>query len=151
VLVAMMASALLVPVAMVISPGTALAAGCNGNAVGSWSNNCTVAEGSVSNLVIGLQEFIDGFEGCGQLTTDGAFGPATLSAVKCMQRFFNISADGIVGPITWGTMQADEVHRSTSGGWSYWSTFGAGNFRESTSTEAWQTYDGYGGARWVTF
>lgn len=151
VLVAMMASALLVPVAVVISPGTALAAGCNSNAVGSWSNNCTVVQGDSGNLVIGLQVFIDGFEGCGQINSDGAFGPITLTAVKCMQRLLNVTPDGAVGPITWGAMASDEAHRSTSGGWSYWSTTGPGNFRENTSTGAWQTWDGFGGARWVTF
>jgi hypothetical protein len=74
-----------------------------------------------------------------------------LTAVKCMQGLLNVSPDGIVGPITWGAMQADEVHRSTGGGWSNWSTFGAPNFRESTSTSAWQVWDPLGGRGWVTF
>ncbi len=145
VVLAMAASSLLVPLAIVVSPGTALASGCNSNAVGSWSNNCSVVEGDDSNLVIGLQIFIDGFEGCGQITPDGSFGPLTLAAVKCMQGLLGVTADGSVGPITWGAMQSSLVKDATSGGWQYWGP-GPGDFRENTSSKAWETYDG----SWVT-
>ena len=145
----MAASSLLVPLAIVVSPGTALASGCNSNAVGSWSNNCTLVEGDDSSLVIGLQEWIDSNGTCGQITTDGSFGPATLTAVKCSQTFLGVTADGSVGPITWGAMQSRLAEDSTSGGWQYWGV-GAGDFRENTSTKAWDTYDGDGGAHWVT-
>jgi peptidoglycan hydrolase-like protein with peptidoglycan-binding domain len=149
VVVALAASSLLVPLAVAVSPGTALASGCNSNAVGSWSNNCTVVEGDVNNLVIGLQSFIDEFEGCGQITTDGSFGPNTLRAVKCMQGLLGVTPDGSVGPITWGAMQSDLVKRNTSGGWLYWGNYNGAVFRENTSTRAWETLDEVGG-HWVT-
>jgi peptidoglycan hydrolase-like protein with peptidoglycan-binding domain len=147
----MAASSLLVPLAIVVSPGTALASGCNSNAVGSWSNNCTLVEGDDSNLVIGLQEWIDSNGTCGQIATDGSFGPATLTAVKCTQTFLGVTADGSVGPITWSAMQADLIKVRTSGSEEYWGTeAGSAVFGENTSSKAWETYDGDGGAHWVT-
>jgi peptidoglycan hydrolase-like protein with peptidoglycan-binding domain len=144
----MAASSLLVPIAIVASPGTALASGCNSNAVGSWSNNCTVVEGDVSNLVIGVQAYSQEVS-CGPAADDGSFGPATLAAVKCMQTKLGVTADGSAGPITWGAMQADLSKTTTSGGWVYWGAdFGAKDFRESTSTDAWDVWDTSSGT-WV--
>jgi peptidoglycan hydrolase-like protein with peptidoglycan-binding domain len=138
----MAASSLLVPLAIVASPGTALAAGCNSNAVGSWSNNCTVVEGDSGNLVRGVQAYADEIEGCGGIVDDGSFGPATLKAVKCLQVRLGVTADGSVGPITWSTMQADLSRTTTSGGWVYYGAdIGAEQFRESTSTNVWNNWD----------
>ena len=39
---------------------------------------------------------------------DGAFGPATESAVKVVQRQFGIAEDGVVGPATWGCLVAGQ-------------------------------------------
>lgn len=38
------------------------------------------------------------------LSTDGIFGPATLSATKRYQSSVKVVSDGIVGPITWGKL-----------------------------------------------
>jgi peptidoglycan hydrolase-like protein with peptidoglycan-binding domain len=35
------------------------------------------------------------------LTVDGRFGDKTRTAVICIQRFYGLKQDGIIGPITW--------------------------------------------------
>jgi peptidoglycan hydrolase-like protein with peptidoglycan-binding domain len=39
-------------------------------------------------------------------STDGIFGPKTEKAVRAFQRDAGIAVDGIVGEITWTTMEA---------------------------------------------
>jgi zinc D-Ala-D-Ala carboxypeptidase len=36
-----------------------------------------------------------------KLTRDGSFGPLTRDAIKRFQRCVGITADGVVGPVTW--------------------------------------------------
>lgn len=38
------------------------------------------------------------------IAVDGNFGPVTSQAVKCVQEFFRVSVDGIVGPETWSIL-----------------------------------------------
>ncbi len=40
----------------------------------------------------------------GSAGIDGQFGPATLTATKAFQREYSLSADGIIGPLTWGKL-----------------------------------------------
>ncbi len=42
------------------------------------------------------------------LTADGAFGPATVKAVKQFQASEGLPADGVVGPATWDALEADQ-------------------------------------------
>jgi lysozyme len=42
--------------------------------------------------------------GHGGIAEDGIFGQATLNAVKGYQRCVHITADGIIGPVTWGNL-----------------------------------------------
>lgn len=44
------------------------------------------------------------------ITIDGVFGPMTTSATECFQRVEHLTADGIVGPATYGAM-CSELNR----------------------------------------
>ncbi|MBO7358660.1 MAG: peptidoglycan-binding protein [Clostridia bacterium] len=62
----------------------------------------TIRKGSRGDAVRLLQEILNtlGYE-CGK--TDGIFGKNTLSAVKKYQADNGLEADGIAGPLTWGS------------------------------------------------
>jgi peptidoglycan hydrolase-like protein with peptidoglycan-binding domain len=130
--------------AAVAIPGTASASApavlCNGEATGSWSNNCTVSKGSTGGLVIGVQQVINGFGSCGEIAVDGDFGPMTDTAVRCWQSAHSLANDGMVGPLTWGAMQGSLHNRGRSGDWALWSSYpaaGTHNFQQWVPTGAW--------------
>ena len=62
----------------------------------------TLREGSNGYAVKALQTQLNAHGA--NLTVDGAFGPATRSAVTSFQSSRNIGVDGIVGPQTWLTL-----------------------------------------------
>jgi peptidoglycan hydrolase-like protein with peptidoglycan-binding domain len=61
----------------------------------------TIKRGSTAASVKYLQDTINRKAG-GGITVDGKFGPTTENRVKDVQRYFKLTADGIVGPKTWG-------------------------------------------------
>jgi hypothetical protein len=67
----------------------------------------TLRVGQKSAAVVDLQQSLNA-TGAG-LAADGAFGPATLRAVKDFQRAGGLSADGVVGPKTWARLDAGDV------------------------------------------
>ncbi len=50
------------------------------------------------------------------VSVDGAFGPATASAVKQFQSSKGLTADGIVGPKTWQALNSAPTGKPSSGG-----------------------------------
>lgn len=64
--------------------------------------------GSSGNAVSNLQYYLNaiGFTSTTipQLTVDGVFGAATQRAVLEFQRLYSLTADGLVGPITWAAI-----------------------------------------------
>ncbi|MEU8763625.1 penicillin-insensitive murein endopeptidase [Streptomyces sp. NPDC048659] len=60
----------------------------------------TVREGDNGSAVKAVQYLLNAKRSAG-LTVDGAFGPATATAVKTFQSHAGLSADGVVGPDTW--------------------------------------------------
>ena len=123
----------------------ARAASCNTTATGSWSNNCTIYEGNISNFVYAIQETIlESNAPCNPGNADGDFGPQTLAAVKCFQKWSGFplnQQDGIVGPQTWGALQHTLTNVGSYMGWTYWVTqFNGQIFRESDADREWQVF-----------
>lgn len=107
---------------------TAFASGCNTVATDSWSNNCTVSEGNISNFVYAIQTAINESIGNGCVTEiDGNFGSSTLTAVKCFQaaKGFPLNErDGVVGPMTWGALRGVLTFDHLNAGWDYYHSQG---------------------------
>jgi len=124
---------------------TAHAASCNSVATGSWSNNCTVSEGNISNFVYAIQLTIDESKTPCGANTDGNFGPQTFTAVKCFQKaegFPPDEQDGIVGPMTWGALFGTLTHDHDAGGWDYYhgQIYTTVDFRKFASSGIWYVH-----------
>jgi zinc D-Ala-D-Ala carboxypeptidase len=79
----------------VVTAGPAQADGCY-----TWGR--TLSQGASGDDVRQLQIRVSGYPGYGAvLALDGAFGPATRSAVIRFQQAYGLSADGIAGPQTY--------------------------------------------------
>jgi peptidoglycan hydrolase-like protein with peptidoglycan-binding domain len=70
---------------------------------GSGGSGPTLRQGMKGDAVKQLQQRLAQL-GCDPGGADGDFGPKTLAAVKKFQRQSGITADGIVGPQTWGKL-----------------------------------------------
>lgn len=64
----------------------------SGNLVGAWQS-ILWADGYLNK--------------CGSSGIDGAFGSVTQGATKTWQSAHGLTADGVVGPLTWGAARAD--------------------------------------------
>ena len=66
--------------------------------------------GSSGENVRRVQNWLNGvgsyYTSIPRLTVDGRFGSATQSAVIAFQQLFGLSADGVVGPLTWNKLYA---------------------------------------------
>jgi len=62
----------------------------------------TVRQGSRGPAVEELQQKLNADGATPPLVADGIFGPLTRVAVVAFQRKYDLSPDGIVGPLTWG-------------------------------------------------
>jgi peptidoglycan hydrolase-like protein with peptidoglycan-binding domain len=67
-------------------------------------------QGNTGSAVSGLQQCLKGLASYYSLPTldpgavDGNFGPATKNAVVNYQNLISLTADGIVGPVTWSNL-----------------------------------------------
>jgi peptidoglycan hydrolase-like protein with peptidoglycan-binding domain len=66
---------------------------------GSFSPNCTMGQGSLSNAVAELQDSLNRCHSQ-NIDVDREFGPRTRAALIATQRDLHISADGVYGPQT---------------------------------------------------
>ena len=65
----------------------------------------TLKKGSEGSSVKALQTLLIGYGySCGSWGADGDFGSATDNAVRAYQKAKGLVVDGIVGPVTWGTL-----------------------------------------------
>ncbi len=67
----------------------------------------TLATGSTGDDVRRLQRILVMMKGLGDTDIDGIFGARTEAAVRDFQSGAGLTADGIVGPATWGALPAD--------------------------------------------
>jgi hypothetical protein len=78
--------------------------GSTGGAVPTWMETLmhalpTVRQGDHGEAVETVQGLLNARSHA--VAIDGDFGPATTAAVKAVQRWGDVAADGIVGPATW--------------------------------------------------
>ncbi|MBS2026868.1 MAG: peptidoglycan-binding protein [Deltaproteobacteria bacterium] len=72
----------------------------------------TLKQGASGSDVVALQQALTalGYDTGG---ADGSFGPHTLAAVKQFQAAQGLTADGVVGPMTWAALDAASAGSST--------------------------------------
>ncbi|MEU8157676.1 D-Ala-D-Ala carboxypeptidase family metallohydrolase [Micromonospora sp. NPDC048986] len=96
-----------------VTAGAAQADGCY-----TWGR--TLSQGASGEDVRQLQIRVAGYPGYGAvLTLDGAYGPATRSAVIRFQQAYGLPADGIAGPQTFNRLYALQDDDCTPANFSY--------------------------------
>ncbi|HZG60180.1 MAG TPA: peptidoglycan-binding domain-containing protein [Anoxybacillus sp.] len=83
----------------------------------NWANNDTVGYGHVTSggYVYAVQRMLKDTS-WGYSDVDGYWGSKTYNGVVAFQKNEGISADGLVGPVTWGEFQDYMVYAGTNGG-----------------------------------
>ncbi|MDG4809139.1 D-Ala-D-Ala carboxypeptidase family metallohydrolase [Micromonospora sp. WMMD1120] len=100
-------------VGVTLTAGAAQADGCY-----TWGR--TLSQGASGEDVRQLQIRVAGYPGYGAvLGIDGAFGPATRSAVIRFQQAYGLPADGIAGPQTFNRLYALQDNDCTPANFSY--------------------------------
>ncbi|MGD1712141.1 peptidoglycan-binding domain-containing protein [Dapis sp. BLCC M172] len=73
----------------------------------------TISLGSTGEDVKYLQTVLNTIVANNSLVVDGIFGVATQEAVIAFQKSSGLTADGIVGPQTWGLIDTGKIARPT--------------------------------------
>ena len=124
--------------------------GCKASAYGptqpAWDGNCWLGNSSsyanYAAYVQGMQYILNA-AGFPAGPTDGIFGVRTQIAVEDFQRFSGLSADGIVGPNTWGDLRLYLRYSGPAGNSYYYSVgqdlnrFFMGNYSTSLGYGPW--------------
>jgi len=98
---------------VVVTGGAAHADGCY-----TWGR--TLSQGMSGNDVKQLQIRVSGYPGYGAvLALDGAYGPATRSAVIRFQQAYGLAADGVAGPQTFNKIYQLQDNDCTPANFSY--------------------------------
>lgn len=80
-----------------------------------------LSEGSDGQWVSHLQTILEA-RGFDPGPIDGIFGPRTEAAVKAYQEAYALKVDGIVGPITWGSLNEGEEPAEDDGDVTIWAS-----------------------------
>ncbi|WFE20282.1 D-Ala-D-Ala carboxypeptidase family metallohydrolase [Solwaraspora sp. WMMD937] len=94
--------------------------GSAAHADGCYTWGRTLSQGMSGNDVKQLQIRVSGYPGYGAvLALDGAYGPATRSAVIRFQQAYGLAADGVAGPQTFNKIYALQDNDCTPANFSY--------------------------------
>lgn len=94
-----------------------------------------LSEGSDGEWVSHLQTILQA-RGFDPGPIDGIFGPRTEAAVKAYQEAYGLTVDGIVGPITWGSLnEGEEPAEEEDGDVTIWAAVSLDSEEIKVSTE----------------
>jgi peptidoglycan hydrolase-like protein with peptidoglycan-binding domain len=104
------------------------------------SPNCAIGYGydTAANYITGTQRILKGLGYYGG-SIDGYWGPLSEGATENFQAARGLTADGVVGPLTWAKLQ-DEMRICDITAYAYYRAPGescAGSFRWGVSSEYW--------------
>ncbi|NES79854.1 MULTISPECIES: peptidoglycan-binding protein [Okeania] len=77
------------------------------------TTRATLTLGSTGEDVKYLQTVLNAIVANNSLVVDGIFGNLTKEAVIAFQKRYGLTADGIVGPQTWGLIDTGKIARAT--------------------------------------